>query len=54
MLALFIPFLWVGRYYAQISCDSAARRLEEVWKKKLKAEYKNDLIEPERYLSGYA
>jgi integrase len=42
------------RYYAQISCDSAGRRLEAAWQKKLGAECKNDLIEPEKYLSGYA
>ena len=42
------------RYYAQISCDSAGRRLEEAWNKKIKAECKNDLIETEKYLSGYA
>lgn len=42
------------RYYAQISCDSAGRRLEAAWQKKLGAECKSDLIEPEKYMSRYA
>ncbi len=48
------------RYYAQISSDSAAKRIEEAWEGKLaqKAEptpqtYKPNLIEREKYGAGY-
>ena len=45
------------RYYAQISCDSAGRRIEEAWGRKLaqsgQQSPKNNLIESEKWNSGY-
>jgi integrase len=45
------------RYYAQISCDSAGRRIEEAWEKKLaqsgRQNPKNNLIETEKCYSEY-
>jgi len=45
------------RYYAQISSDSAGRRIEEDWERKLaqsgQQKPKNNLIESKKWNSGY-
>lgn len=46
------------RYYAQISCDHAAKRLEDAWEKELEQEpqypgNKTNSIEPEKWRTGY-
>jgi hypothetical protein len=42
------------RFYAQMDRESAGRRIEEAWKRKLDLTPKTHLIETEKYLSGYA
>ncbi len=42
------------RFYAQMDRESAGRRIEEAWKKKLALTPKTHLIETKKYLSGYA
>jgi integrase len=42
------------RFYAQMDRESAGRRIEEAWKRKLASTPKTPLIETEKYLSGYA
>lgn len=42
------------RFYAQMDRESAGRRIEEAWKKKLALTPKPPLIETEKYLFEYA
>jgi integrase len=42
------------RFYAQMDRESAGRRIEEAWMRKLELTPKTHLIETEKYLSGYA